>query len=141
MATLFRTAGVAAPLLLCAAAVGAAPNMKPGLWETKVRTEMGGVPVQMPPVTTRQCIRESDLVPQTNSSGQDCKVVDQNLSNSTVTWRIECKAENMHTTGNGKIMYHGDTFQGRIDMTMNQQGMGPMSMSQTLEGKRIGDCQ
>ncbi len=141
MIPFFRYAGAGCALLLCAADIGAAPNMKPGLWETKVRTEMAGMPMQMPPVTTRQCIRESDMVPQTNSSGQDCKVVDQNVGGSTVTWRIECKADNMQTTGHGKIVYHGDTFQGQIDMTMQQQGMGPMSMTQKMEGKRIGDCQ
>ncbi len=140
MTPFFRFAGAGCALLLCATAVSAAPNMKPGLWETKVRTQMAGVPMQMPPVTTRQCISKKDMVPQTNSSGQDCKVVDQNVSSNTVTWRIECKADNMHTTGSGKIVYHGDTFQGQIDMTMQQQGMGPMSMTQKMEGKRIGDC-
>lgn len=127
--------------LLCGFAAVAAPNMKPGLWETHVRTEMAGMPMQMPPVTMRQCIRKQDLVPQTNSSGQECKVVDQNISNDTVTWRIDCKAQGMESSGRGKIVYRGDTFQGQIDMTMEQQGMGPMTMSQKLEGKRVGDCQ
>lgn len=141
MASMIRFAGPSAAIMLCAAGVSAAPNMKPGLWETSVRTEMAGMPMQMPPVTTRQCIREQDLVPQTNSSGQACAVLDQNISRNTVTWRIECKADNIHSTGKGKITYHGDTFQGQIDMTMQQQGMGPMTMSQKLEGKRLGDCQ
>lgn len=135
----FAVPGVA--LLLGAGASYAAPDMKPGLWEVQVRTEMAGMPMQMPSVTTRQCIRKQDMVPQTNSSGQDCEVKDQSIQGNTVSWRIDCKSDQMQGSGTGKITYQGDTFKGRIDMTMQQQGSGTMHMSQHMQGKRVGDCQ
>lgn len=141
MTSLTRLATAGAVLLLGPGHTHAAPNMKPGLWEIQVRTEMAGMPTQMPAVTTRQCIRKQDMVPQTNSSGQDCEVADQNLSRDTVSWHIQCKSDEIQGSGKGRITYHGDTFQGQIDMTMEQASMGPMTMTQRLQGKRVGDCQ
>lgn len=135
-----RLSGAGVALLLSTATAQAEPNMKPGLWEIQIRTEMAGMPMQMPAVTTRQCIRKEDMVPQTNSSGQECEIRDQNVSNDTVSWRIECKSNDMQGSGAGKIIYHGDTFQGQIDMTMQQSGMGPMTMTQKLNGTRVGEC-
>lgn len=123
-----------------AAGAQAEPDMQPGLWEIQVRTEMQGMPMQMPAVTTRQCIRKQDMVPQTNSSGQDCELKDQNVSGNLVTWRIQCRSADMEGEGSGRIQYRGDTFQGQIDMTMQQSQMGPMTMTQRLNGKRMGDC-
>lgn len=39
----------------------AAPNMKEGLWEITVRTEMQGLPGGMPPQTVQQCITQKEL--------------------------------------------------------------------------------
>lgn len=140
MALFIRLAVSGAALVLSAAAGAASPNMKPGLWEIKVRTEMAGVPMQMPAVTTRQCIRKQDMVPQTNSSGQDCEVTEQHTTGDTMTWRIECKSSDMQGSGNGKITYHGTTFQGKVEMSMQQQGQ-QMTMTQHMDGKRVGECQ
>lgn len=134
----FRLIGLA--LIAGATGAQAAPNMNPGLWEIQVRTEMQGMPMQMPAVTTQQCIREQDMVPQTNSSGQECQITDQNVSRNQVTWRIQCKSAEMQGEGAGRIQYQGNTFEGKIDMTMTQQQMGPMTMTQRLQGKRVGDC-
>lgn len=136
-----RTARLTGIALTCwLGSASAAPNMTPGLWEIQVRTEMEGMPMQMPAVTTRQCIREQDLVPQTNTSGQECEIVDQDFSSDQVTWRIQCRSADMQGEGTGRIRYHGNTFEGQMDMSMTQEGMGPMNMTQRLQGKRVGDC-
>lgn len=136
-----RIARLGGTALLCwLSSATAAPNMTPGLWEIQVRTEMEGMPMQMPAVTTRQCIREQDMVPQTNTSGQECEILDQNISRDQVTWRIQCRSAEMQGEGRGRIQYRGNTFEGQIDMSMAQQGMGPMNMTQRLQGKRVGGC-
>ena len=41
--------------------------------------------------------------------------------------------------GTGQMTAGPDSYAGKMDMTMKMQGQA-MSMSQTLTGKRIGDC-
>ena len=118
----------------------AEPNMHPGLWETTVRTEMSGMPMQMPPVTHRQCIRKQDLVPQVASSDQECRIVDQNTEGNSVSWRIQCDSSDMQMEGSGKLTYAGDSYRGRIDIQTQDGPMGAMTMVQKLEGRRVGDC-
>lgn len=121
-------------------ALAGGPDVQVGEWETTVKTEMSGMPMAIPPMTHRHCLREEDLVPKTQDPSQDCKLLEHNIDGNTVTWRIECEAQGTKTSGTGKIVYAGDTYKGQIDMTMQQAGAPPMNMTQTLEGRRIGEC-
>lgn len=117
----------------------AGPDVQPGMWETTVTTEMAGMPMSIPPVTTRSCIRESDLVPQTDHPGQECELVEHDVSGNQVSWRIRCNTQGTTMTGHGEITYSGDTYTGRILMNMDQGGQS-MEMTQSLEGRRVGEC-
>ncbi|MGD2081475.1 MAG: DUF3617 domain-containing protein [Chromatiales bacterium] len=122
------------------AGASAGPNMRPGLWETTVRTEMPGMPIAVPPVTTSSCVRETEVVPQTEQPGQECEMTDQSVDGDRVSWQIRCNSQGTTMIGNGEITYAGDTYTGQVRMNM-QQGGQSMQMTQSLEGRRLGDCQ
>jgi hypothetical protein len=117
-------------------------NMKEGLWEMTVQTQMSGMPMQIaiPPTTFTQCITKKDLIPKdpAGENGQ-CKILDQKISGDTVTWTMECKGESTMKAV-GFATYHGDTFEGVTDITSNIPQMGLMKMKQTIKGKYVGAC-
>ncbi|MCA1804467.1 MAG: DUF3617 domain-containing protein [Xanthomonadaceae bacterium] len=126
--------------LLLASTGAVAMEVKTGLWESHIETEIEGLPVSPPPMTHRNCVTEEDLVPQMQSPGQECEVLEHSTSGKTVTWRVQCKQDGMTMTGHGKIVYSGERYEGNVVMTMDGGPMGPMKMTQTMTGRRIGDC-
>lgn len=132
---------IAALALFAAAPVLAAPpgGMRPGLWETTVTSSMGGQPF-----TSRACVTAKQLedpqgaVPKMPEGGMKCSQVDYKTSGSTVTWKMRCTGE-MPMEGSGQMTAGPDRYNGKMDMTMKMQGQ-TMTMSQTMSGKRVGDC-
>jgi len=141
LATISCVTAGALLLVAAAAAQAANPNMKPGMWETTVKTEMPGMPVAVPPVTTKQCVTKQDLVPDTSRGGQQCELLDTKINGDKVDWQIRCTSQGMTTEGTGTITYQGDSYAGVIHMTMSGGPMGAMTMDQKISGRRIGDCQ
>jgi hypothetical protein len=64
----------------------------------------------------------------------DCKVVDQEISDNKVTWSMSCTTP-QEMTGTGEFVYADDTFEGVMQMQMQGQ-----TMSMKYNGKRLGDC-
>jgi len=116
---------------------GSKPNVKAGKWQVTTRMEMEGVQMNMPPMTHIQCITEDDYVPQTSQPGEECKITQTRVSGDTVTWTMHCRGEGGEMKGNGKVTYRGDSFEGKISMSMAPSGM---SMTIHTNGRRIGDC-
>jgi hypothetical protein len=81
-------------------------SMKEGFWESSIKMDMPGMPVQMPPQTYRQCLTHKDMVPKTlEQPGQtNCKEVKREVKGDTVSWVIECKAEEGLKQGSGLII-------------------------------------
>ncbi len=136
---------VAALIALAAGCVATAhaadgPHMRPGLWETTVHMEMPGMPMAMPPMTTRRCVTKEALVPHSQQPGQTCKVLDHDVSGNTVTWHVQCHTNGRTMHGAGKITYAGDSFKGKIDMTMEGGPGGTQHIVQTMTSHRIGKC-
>lgn len=117
-----------------------AVDIKTGLWESRVESVIEGLPMSPPPMTHRNCVTEEDLVPKMESPGQECKVLEHNVSGKTVNWRVQCNQDGMTMTGTGRIDYSGDSYEGDVVMTMDGGPMGSMKMTQTMTGRRIGDC-
>jgi hypothetical protein len=116
---------------------GSKPNVKPGKWEVTTRMEMVGMQMNMPPVTHTQCITENDYVPQTSQPGEECKITKTTVSGDTVTWTMHCRGQGGEMNGTGTVTYRGDTFEGKITMSMVPSGM---SMTIYTNGRRIGEC-
>jgi len=108
------------------------PNMKEGLWEITMTMEMPGMPMKMPPRTWTQCMTKKNCVPHET---KDCKVIKSEFKGDVFTWVIECKTKEGTTTGSGRTVYKGDTFDGVIKVKH-----GGMEMTQNLKGKWIGKC-
>lgn len=114
-----------------------APDMREGKWEITTKVEMPGMPTNMPPMKTTQCLTEKDLVPENSQPGQECNFPETMVTGNTVTYKMECKGKQGEMKGAGQITYSGETFKGSMKMQMPQANM---EMISHMEGKRIGDC-
>ena len=107
--------------LLTTAAFAASPA-KPGKWEMTVQTEMTGMPMKMPAHTFTYCLTKEDaekadkLAPEQQRKNSDCKRTDLVVNGNTVSWKVTCEKSKM--TGEGKITYSGNGFDGGMHMTM-----------------------
>jgi len=117
----------------------AASPVKPGKWTTTMQMEMPNMPMKMPPVTVTHCVTKEDAenpekyVPQQRSKNNDCKVSDFKIDGNTVTWKMACEKQKM--TGEGKITYSSDSYDGTMHMNMPN---GEMTAKYT--GKYLGAC-
>jgi hypothetical protein len=115
----------------------AVPDMREGKWEITTKVEIPGMPTNMPPMKTTQCLTKKDLVPENSQPGQECKFPETKIKGNTVTYTMECSGKEGEMKGSGEITYSGDTFKGTMKMQMPQANM---EMISHMEGKRIGDC-
>jgi hypothetical protein len=114
-----------------------------GEWEVKAEMSMPGMPMNMPPMTSKQCITPAEaadpqkaMPPQGRGANpNDCKVSDYKVDGNKVTWSMACEGR-QPMTGKGEIVYTENAYTGT--MTMDMQGRGGMTMKYT--GKRLGDC-
>jgi len=131
--------------MLCALAIAplfAQSTMREGSWEIKAQMEMPGMPMKMPETTMTQCITPeqakspSSALPGPSGKPNDssCKATDQKIDGNTVTWKMSCSAP-QSMTGEGRIVFSGDSYTGTMTMT-TQQG----TMNMKYSGKRLGDC-
>ena len=114
---------------------GPPAQVEDGEWEFTIQSEVSGMPMQMPPMTYKQCITQSDPVPQNAQPDQHCVTKDVNHSGNTVSWTIVCKTPSGEMTGKGKATYEKDHMEG--SMSMDVQGM---TMVNNYKGHRIGPC-
>ena len=123
-------------LLVCVVAVSSVVAqqgpMREGEWETIVQMQMANMPMQMPPMKSTK--DPNSALPTGPDAKSSCKVTDQKIEGSKVTWKVACTAP-VEMTGNGEILFVGDTYTGAAKMTM---AVGEMTMQYT--GKRLGDC-
>jgi hypothetical protein len=122
-------------------AMAAPPGgMRPGLWETTIQSSMaGGKPHSM-----RSCMTAAQLedpkgaMPKMQDKGMKCDQLDYKINGATVSWKMRCTGE-MPMEGTGQMTAGPDSYTGKIDMSMKMQGQ-TMNISQTMSGKRLGDC-
>jgi hypothetical protein len=114
-------------------------NMHEGLWEITTKTEMPGMPIQMPARKHRQCLTKNKMEPKTQDQEAGCKLTDRKISGNTLTWVIKCSGENAMQAV-GKITYYGDSFKGTITMKASDGEEGEMNIVNRLSGIRIGEC-
>jgi uncharacterized protein DUF3617 len=138
-----RTASVGVAVLALSIGAFAQSVRRDGQWEVKMEMEMAGMPMQMPPMTSTQCITPDEAkdpnksVPQMGRGGrgpQNCTVSDYKTEGNKVTWTMKCEGQ-QPMTGTGEFLYAADAYTGTIKM---QTGRGDMTMKYT--GKRTGDC-
>lgn len=129
------TIGIAAGLSVSAFAQG--PILH-GNWEVTTRIEMPGMPMQMPPTTSKQCLTPQDVATPSNVVPSDpqskCTVSDFELKNNTATWNAKCATG----SGRGEIVYGNDgNYAGTLKLTVAEINQ---EMTIRFTGKRVGDC-
>jgi hypothetical protein len=115
------------------------PIAKPGRWESTVQIEMPNMPVKIPPQTTTRCVTKEqaenaeNLIPKTGEKRGGCTYSDVKVEGSTMSWKMTCEKSGM--TGSGTTTYHGDTYEGSMQLKINDQ-----EMSARMTGKFLGEC-
>lgn len=125
-------------LVLYAAPAAAEPGIQEGSWEITTVTEMAGIAMKMKPQTHRQCLTKDDFVPKDPQAPSSCVVKDQRVSGTTVTWTMECSSDGVKTISVGTVTFSGDTFSGKVDISMSGTDMKVVS---TMTGRRLGACE
>ena len=113
------------------------PNMLDGEWEMTVHTEMAGMPGGFT-TTIPLCLTSKEPVPQMEKE-QKCRMINQSISDDTITWTMECSDSGVVINSDGRVTYRGNTMEGVVNTTINQAGE-IIKAVQRLEGKRIGPC-
>jgi hypothetical protein len=60
------------------------------------------------------------------------------VSGDTITWTMHCRSQEGEMQGTGTVTYRGESFEGKISMSMAQAGM---EMTIYTSGRRIGACE
>ena len=122
----------AASLALCAAPAHAQSDDQ---YDMTIKMEMPGMPMSMPPMTQRMCVRKnaspSDYVPRQ----QDCRISDAARSGARLTFAIACSG----MTGTGEFMFTSDGYNGHIRMKGKMDGQD-VDMTQQIAARRSGAC-
>ena len=110
-------------------------DFNPGEYQITTKVKMPGIPAQI----TTECVSEQDLIPKSDSSGQDCEIHNMEQKGNVITWEMECNQEGQKMTSQGEMIYSGDSFKGTITVKMGPQA-GNMVMTTEISGKRTGSC-
>lgn len=119
------------------------PNVQPGNWEITVSMEIAGMPPR-PAMTSSHCVKP-DQVKDSQSFADSmqernrgkCKVSDLEFESDKLSYSFACDSG---TTGTSEIVFAGTTYEGTNKMTVPGHGNGPMTITQHIKAKRIGDC-
>lgn len=115
-------------------------DIQEGLWEITTIVEMPGMPMQMPPIKTTQCISQEDMIPQTHQPDQpdqQCETANMTTNGNTVSYDMVCSSQGNTMKAHSSITYTKNQMHGSMNATMEPSNM---TMTYTLTGKRIGDC-
>jgi hypothetical protein len=115
-------------------------NMRDGKWEITSEMSMEGMPFQMPPTKTTQCITKENLVPQSGERKDSCKVLSQSIVGNKVTWKVRCVEKDVTTEGEGEITYTGNSYKGAMTARMTDKSGKTETVKMKLSGLRVGEC-
>ncbi|HET9045533.1 MAG TPA: DUF3617 family protein [Casimicrobiaceae bacterium] len=108
------------------------------LYEITVKMEMAGMPMQMPAMTQRSCVKkgasDADSVPHQDN----CRVTDARRAGNKLTFTMVCTGRDA-MTGTGELVYAGDGYSGMIRYKGKMEGQD-MDMAQSIAGRRVGAC-
>lgn len=131
---LFAVAGVC----VLPVAQGAWAQGSDDQYDVTVKMEMAGMPMAMPPVSQRLCVRkganDGDYVPRQ----ENCRVNDTTRTGSRLTFKIACAGSNP-MTGTGDFTFGANGYNGQIRMKGKMEGQD-VEMTQAIAARRVGGC-
>ena len=106
------------------------------LYEVTVRMEMAGMPMQMPAMTHRNCVKkggsDADLVPHQDN----CTVTDAKRTGNRLTFAIACTGRDA-MKGTGDFAFAGDGYTGQIRLAGKMENED-VQVTQAIAGRRVG---
>ena len=133
-----RCVAVAGGMLAFAVAPMVLAQGADDLYEVTIKMEMVGMPMQMPAMTQRSCVKkgasDADAVPHRDN----CNVTNARRDGNKVTFSMVCTGRDA-MTGNGEMTYGGDGYAGTIRLKGKMEGQD-MEMTQAITGRRVGAC-
>ncbi len=107
-------------------------------YDVKMKMEMAGMPMAMPPVSQRLCVKkganDGDFVPRQ----ENCRVSDTTRTGSRLTFKIACAGSNP-MTGTGDFTFGADSYNGKIRLKGKMEGQD-VDMTQSIAARRVGGC-
>jgi hypothetical protein len=117
-------------------------NLVEGYWDTYVTIRVHGGILPVPAIKSSKCITRQDPLPNSsNKSSMSCRIFDNSIVGNDVSWRIECADDKGKMEGKGKITYAGRTFDGGMDMAVQEIGGDRhLNMQYAMHGERVRAC-
>ena len=107
-------------------------------YDVTVKMEMAGMPMAMPPMSQRLCVKkggkDEDFVPRQ----ENCRVSDTTRAGSRLTFKIACSGNNP-MTGTGDFTFGANGYNGQIRMKGKMEGQD-VDMTQAIDARRVGGC-
>jgi hypothetical protein len=107
-------------------------------YDVTVKMEMPGMPMAMPPITQRLCVKkgakDEDFVPRQDN----CRVSDSTRTGSRLTFKIACTGSNS-MIGTGDFNFGATGYNGQIRMKGKMEGQD-IDMTQAITANRVGGC-
>ena len=99
----------------------ASAQEKDELWDVTIKMEMPGMPMAIPPRTSRVCVtkgaNEETFVPQQG----ECKTVESKRTGNKYTYKTVCDGKNKMTS-TGEMTFGEGSYDGRMQMTGTVDG-------------------
>jgi hypothetical protein len=134
----WRRLFAAAGMCVLAATQFASAQGSDDQYDITVKMEMAGMPMAMPPVSQRLCVRkgakDGDFVPRQ----ENCRVSDTTRTGSRLTFKIACTGNNS-MTGTGDFTFGTNGYNGLIRMKGKIEGQD-VDMTQGIAARRVGAC-
>jgi hypothetical protein len=118
-----------------------ADQIRSGKWEFTSKSQMTGMPVQMPTQThkTLICIDNKNKDVPPIGADPSCKFSNYKVTNNSASFRMQCSGD-MKMSGTGSITFNGDQYTGDSVMKMEMDDTDAMTIRNSYSAKRIGDC-
>lgn len=116
-------------------AENSATDWREGTWEIVARTEVPHAAYAMPPERYSKCISREKMNPAEDVAGQNCRLLDKQVSGSAYRWRMRCLADGQAMDVEGEAVYAGELMQGRVRMVS-----GKMTRITEINGRHVGPC-
>ena len=132
----------AAALAMSSAGVAMASEPTPGLYEVEMRMSLTGMPMQMPPMQFRNCLKAEDVRSGKAYALEDsqCKLTDLQQRGGKVSYRFRCAAEGRTMVGEATGSSHANGYEMTMKGAFQPAMEGISAFSQTLKARRIGNC-
>ncbi|MCA1924918.1 MAG: DUF3617 domain-containing protein [Thiobacillus sp.] len=139
---MMRCAVCVAVLAMGGVGMAAASEPAPGLYEVEMRMSLPGMPMQMPAMQFRNCLKAEDVrsgkayVPE----GGECKLSDLQQRGSKVSYRFRCVSEGRTLVGEASGSSHAAGYEMTMKGAFQPAMDGVSAFVQTLRARRIGNC-